>query len=78
MYLVYKTNAWHNYDSRVVIGLATSKESAIEICTEYAENEFQTITEEQVFNLSNSSQTQGYSGTGEFQYEEMFTDILLH
>ena len=78
MYLVYKTNAWHNYDSRVVIGLATSKEIAIEICIEYAENEFQTMTEEQVINLSNSCQTQGYSGTGEFQYEETFTDILLH
>ena len=78
MYLVYKTNAWHNHDSRVVIGLATSKEIAIEICTEYAENEFQTITEEQVFNLSNSYQTQGYSGEGEFQFEEMITDILLH
>ena len=78
MYLVYKTNAWHNYDSRVVIGLATSKEIAIEICTKYAENEFQTITEEQVFNLSNISQTQGYSGEGELEYEEIITDILFH
>lgn len=77
IYIVYKTNAWHSYDSRNIIGVATTPENAIKICKLQAKKEGCRIHKEELFNLNNTKQTQGYKGEGEFQYEEMETDTLL-
>lgn len=77
MYLVYKTDCHHSYASRDIIGICTSVPNCIKICKQQAAKEGQKITSEQLFNLNNIKQTQGYSGDSEFQFEEFKTNILL-
>ncbi len=77
MYLIYKTDSHHSYNSRDIIGLATTPAMAIKICKLQAIKEGEKISKTELFNLSNISQTQGYSGEGEFQFEEIKTNILL-
>lgn len=76
VYVVYKTDSQHSYASRDIIGVATSHKMAISICRQQAKKEHRKINEEQLFNLNNIKQTQGYSD-GEFQFEEMKKDILI-
>ena len=71
IWLVYKTDAWHSYSSRDIIGVCTNAEQCIARCKEKAELEGETIDEYQMWNLVNLKQTQGYSGDGEFHYEEL-------
>jgi len=75
--LVYKTDAVHSYASRDLIGAATSPEDAYTLCCEQAMCEGNELDDDQLFNLQNIKQTQGYSGEGEFQFEEIETDVLL-
>ena len=77
IYLVYKTDGWHSYASRDLIGVVTSKEKVIKICKQQAKKEGEIISKDQLFNLNNISQTQGYSGEGEFDFEEVEKNILL-
>lgn len=77
MYLVYKTDSRHSYASRDIIGLATTSSNAIDICKKQSKKEGEKISKDQLFNLSNIMQTQGYSGEGEFQFEAIKTNILL-
>jgi hypothetical protein len=77
MYLVYKTDTWHSYDSRDIIGVCTSLESVYDIVNQQAEKEGESLSEAERFNLVNLKQTQGYSGEGEFQFEEFEEDVLL-
>lgn len=77
MYLVYKTDAHHSYASRDIIGVCTSHANCIKICRAQAKKEGEKIDQDQLFNLNNIKQTQGYSGSGEFQFEEFKTNILL-
>lgn len=77
VFVVYKTDAHHSYASRDVIGIATTPEAAVKICQQQAHKEHETIDNEQYHNLCNLKQTQGYSGEGEFQFEEIVTDTLL-
>lgn len=77
IYLVYHTDNWHSYASRDIIGACTSITSVIRIIKAHAKKEGEKITKDQLFNLSSIKQTQGYQGTGEFQYEEIETNKLL-
>ena len=77
VFIVYKTDNWHSCASRDTIGIATSRFAAIEICKEQAKKENKKIDKDQLFNLSNLKQTQGYSGDGEFQFEEITLNKLL-
>lgn len=77
VFLVYKTDPHHSYASRDIIGIATTPESAVKICQQQAHIEHEHIDTEQYHNLCNIKQTQGYSGDGEFQFEEVSTDTLL-
>jgi hypothetical protein len=77
VFVVYKTDMNHSYKSRDIIGIATSDIMAVKICTMQAKKENEQITKEQLWNLSNLKQTQGYNGEGEFQFEEIKTDTLL-
>jgi hypothetical protein len=77
IFLTYKTDVWHSFSSRDIIGCATTKSKAIELCKLQAEKEDETITEDELFNLDNINQTQGYSGEGEFHIEEVNINELL-
>lgn len=77
MYLVYKTDCHHSYASQDIIGVCTTKQKCISICKKQARKEGEIIDEDQLFNLNNISQTQNYSGEGEFQFESFRVNVLL-
>ena len=77
IFIVYKTDSWHSYASRDLIGLCTSIDSAIDLCKSKAKKESTRIDNDQLFNLRNIKQTQGYKGDGEFVIEPSETDILI-
>lgn len=77
MFLVYKTDNWHSYSSRDLIGVCTRMNTAISICKKQAKKEGNKISSNELFNLNNIKQTQGYDGEGEFQFEEVQKNILL-
>lgn len=77
VYLVYKTDSHHSYASRDIIGVATTFKVAVDLCVQQARKESDKIDEDQMWNLINIKQTQGYSGNGEFQFESMETDVLI-
>lgn len=77
VFIIYKTDGWHSYDSRNVLGIATTINNVVKICKQHAYQEHYHITREQEFNLRSIKQTQGYLGEGEFQYEEITINSLL-
>ncbi len=76
-YLVYRTDNWHSYKSRDIIGVATKHLKAIEIIQLQVDKDNETLSSDDVFNLTNILQTQNYLGEGEFYIEEVLTDKLL-
>jgi len=76
-YLVYQTDVNHSYDSRNLIGVATTPESAIVIIVDHTLKFGGTINYERLEQLRTIQQTQGYNGVGEFQFEEVETDAHL-
>lgn len=77
VYVLYKTDAWHSYASRDIIGVSNDKSVIINLCKQQAKKEGEELSEDDLFNLHNIKQTQGYAGEGEFHYEEIETDQLL-
>lgn len=77
VFIVYKTDSHHSYNSRDIIGIATTTEIAVSICQRKAAKDGDVISDEQLWNLRSIKQTQGYEGEGEFQYESVDTDTLL-
>jgi len=77
VFIVYKTDAQHSYVSRDILGIATNPFSAIDLIASKARAEGFKIDAEQYFNLQNIKQTQGYTGEGEFSFEQVKTDVLL-
>lgn len=77
LFLVYRTDNWHSYASRDLIGCATTFTTAINICKQQAKKEGYKIDSDELFNLNNLKQTQGYAGEGEFQIEEIAKNVLL-
>jgi len=51
--------------------------TAISICKKQAKKEGNKISSNELFNLNNIKQTQGYDGEGEFQFQEVQKNILL-
>ncbi|NMA74305.1 MAG: hypothetical protein GX963_09140 [Bacteroidales bacterium] len=77
MFLVYKTDAWHSYASRDLIGVGNTILSAIALCIQQSKKEGKKISSEQLWNLENLKQTQGYDWEEEFDIEEVQTNTLL-
>jgi len=77
IYLVYKTDIHHSYASRDIIGVADCEVHAIHICQTQVKRDNEELSEDQLFNLRNIKQTQGYSGEGEFQFEGVQENTLL-
>jgi hypothetical protein len=77
VYLIYKTDNWHSYASWDLIGVATTEDIAISLCKKRATTEHARIDKDQLFNLGNINQTQGYSGEGEFVIQIAEIDTLF-
>jgi hypothetical protein len=77
IYVVYKTDTWHSYASRDIIGIATSEIIAIDLCKQQAKKESCKLSKDQLWNLGHIKQTQGYAGEGEFQFEVVATNKLI-
>ncbi len=77
VFLVYKTDAWHSYASRDLIGVGNTILSAMALCVQQSKKEGKKISSEQLWNLENLKQTQGYDWEEEFDIEEVQTDTLL-
>lgn len=77
IYLIYKTDNAHSYNSRDIIGALTSYANVIPIIQQQVEKEGEQLSSDDLHNLANIKQTQNYGGEGEFQIEEIETDTLL-
>ena len=77
MFLVYKTDVNHSYNSRDLIAVATTQSLAMQLCKIQSHKEGENLDINQLYNLRNLKQTQGYNGAGEFQYEEVETDKIF-
>lgn len=77
VYIIYKTDDRHRYASRDIIAVCTSLKQVIPMCKRQAKKEGKKIDEDQLWNLQHLKQTQGYSGPGEFHFEEMETNTLV-
>ncbi|AFM54780.1 hypothetical protein B620_gp02 [Croceibacter phage P2559S] len=77
MYLVYKSDNQHSYQSLDLIAVATTKAHAIQLICNQASNENEIISDDDNYNLNNIKQTQGYAGDGEFLFSEIETNTLL-
>ena len=64
VFVIYKTDAHHSFDSRDLIWIATRKEKAIKICKIKAKTEGEKINADDIYNLEHINQTQNYLGFG--------------
>lgn len=75
MYLVYHTDNQHSYASRDVIAVCASFKKAITLCNHHAIKTGYPILSQDVWNLNNLKQTQGYHG--EYDIEEVTINTLF-
>jgi hypothetical protein len=75
--VVYKTDNWHSFASRDLIGVAENLLYAVEMCEKQAEKEGEKISADDLYNLTFIRQTQGYQGEGEFYLEIVTLNELL-
>lgn len=66
MYILYKTDKHHSKADRELLGVCKTIRDVIKMCKEVADLEEEIFTEDDVRSISDLSQTQGYSGCGEF------------
>jgi len=76
MYAIYKTDDWHSYKSRNLIGVVIDH-TPIDLIKIHAADEGETISEDDNYNLINIKQTQNYSGEGEYSFEEIEANIII-
>ena len=78
IFLVYKTDAWHSYASRDLIGVGTNLNNAIKLCKKQAKKDNVKIDSDQLFNLNNLKQTQGLNDCEfEFVIESIEKNVLI-
>jgi len=76
--LVYRTDVWHTYKSRDLIGVCTDRDNALEVIIQAVEEEgIPPLSEEQIDLLNRLGQTQDYHGEGEFQTEQYELNTIL-
>jgi len=76
-FIVYKTDVWHSYASRDLIGVCTTLLQAIKIVKAQAKKEGEKLSKYTLQFLSEKLQTQDYEGKGEFDIEEIEVNTLL-
>lgn len=77
MYLLYKTDAQHSYASRDLLAICTTIENIMIAIKQQVKKEGEKLSNDDVYNLLNIKQTQGYNGSGEFDYEKVSINTLL-
>ena len=77
IFAVYKTDNWHSYESRDLIGIASDFSFAQLLCFEQAKKEGYEIKGDELYNLANLKQTQGYEGDGGFMFESITLNELI-
>ena len=75
--LVYKTDFQHSFASRDLIGVVRDTHPVTIINQYISKNNMEEMGHEQVWNLNNIGQTQGYIGDCEFATEKVEADTLL-
>jgi len=76
VYIVYKTDAWHSYDSRDMLGVATTKSNALKIVRQQVKKQGEKLSKDDLYNLDHINQTQNHNGEGEFVIEPLETNKL--
>lgn len=77
IFLVYKTDDWHSHASKDLIGVGTTLLRAINLCKQQAKMEDKRLDSDQLSNLNNMRQTQGYEGKGEFHIDPVTPNSLV-
>lgn len=78
VFVVYKTDDWQSIGSRVIIGIATTKEIAVKICIAGAKSEGVALSKDLIDFLIQNNQTQNYLGEGEFSFYEMDVNQFIN
>lgn len=76
IYLVYKTDNWHSYASRDLIGIGSNLANAIKLVKEQVKKENCNLNEDDLYNLEHIKQTQNYENEGEFDIDPCEINIL--
>ena len=70
--IIEKTDNWHSYNNREILGVAESKAAALLFIRRYLKvNNFDKLSEDDEYNLLNISQTQNYTENFEFNLMEI-------
>lgn len=77
LFILYSVDAWHNNSSKEILSVCTSMAGAVSIAATIARDDGESLNSEQERLLLSISQTQGYSGEGEFLIEEALSDTIL-
>lgn len=77
VFVCYKTDTQHSYASRDIIGIASNPLIAVDLCNQHATKSGLPITKDQLWNLLHLKQTQGYKGSGEYQFEELPVNVIF-
>ena len=73
--ILYRSDAWHN--NKEMLGVFTTKGNAINAAQQLALDEDEDLSIDDIYNLNNINQTQGYSGFGEFVVEEIEINKII-
>lgn len=77
VFICYKTDTWHSYASRDIIGIGTTIDNALALCQQQAVKEGESMSDWNIGFLRDKSQTQGYQGEGEFVIEFVDVNVIL-
>ena len=77
VYILYSCDCWHTSASRFLHGVFTSKDKAMEALVQLLEDAcLPELSKDDLRNLSDFGQTQGYSGEGEFMLYNAWLDKI--
>lgn len=77
VFIVYKTDNHHTYASMDLLGASGTMPGAIKLVLEQTKKEDEQLSDDDMRNLRNIMQTQGYQGYGEFVIVKLKMDELL-
>ena len=77
MYLLLSTDLWHTRKSEKLLAICETKEKAIELAIKHSEKDGLKMTSEDILNLKNIGQTQGYSKELEYILLEQKVNKLI-
>ena len=75
---IYTTDAWHTRASRTPIAIADNKQIALSLIISYIETtKGEPLSEDDIYNINNIYQTQGYAGEVEFLLSAININTLI-